>query len=177
LRLLNVNRSIFKAILTGTYTHLDLREFVQLCYNLALPLVRKKVHSGKIKLEILGLTENDVVQDIFADLFRIDEGNNFPRLQKFFQESISDPDKLSEVELVHELWRLVCATVKHEMTRLYMEVDPTLAKILRNTKLAVEKTGLFEEIDRFGEKHLVPRDTDPHFELPPIDLEQLQTEF
>ncbi len=63
------------------------------------------------------------------------------------------------------------------MTRLYAEVDPLLAKILRNTKLAITKTGLLHESDRFGETFLIPRHAHVRFDLPPMDLKYLETEF
>lgn len=174
---LQVNKAVIKAILTGSYTHSDLRQFLRLCYNLALPLVRKRIALGKLNLGVLGLQENDVIQDIFAELFRRDDRNNFPELQQFFESSISDFETLSEAEVIHELWRLVCITVKNETIRLYTEIDPTLARILRNTKFAVEKTGLFREVDRFGQEHLVPCNVDPRFELPPLDPEYLAAQF
>lgn len=177
LKHVQINAPALKAVLSGRYTLHDLREFVQLCHNLALPLIRSKIHLGKLNPSVLGLTENDIVQDLLAELFRRDEENRFPNLQRFFEQTGSSLEEMSPVELLHELWRLICATVKHEMTRLYTELDPTLAKILRNTKLAAEKTNLFDEIDRFGETVLVPRHHDARFDLPPMDLQYLETAF
>jgi hypothetical protein len=50
-------KRLLGGILSGTYTPLDLREFAQLCYSLALPLIRKKIALGKLNLDSVGLKE------------------------------------------------------------------------------------------------------------------------
>lgn len=66
----STHRLALRSILDGTYTPLDVREFVQLCYVVALPLIRSKILRRKLNFEILGLKEADVVYDCLADLFR-----------------------------------------------------------------------------------------------------------
>jgi hypothetical protein len=57
LKFTSAHRQTLRAILDGTYTPLDLREFVQLCYVLALPLIRSKIHNGKLTALIPSLND------------------------------------------------------------------------------------------------------------------------
>ncbi|HTY36669.1 MAG TPA: hypothetical protein VMH23_06140, partial [Bacteroidota bacterium] len=54
-------RSVILKILSGTYSQSDVREFVHLCYLLALPLIRRRIAQGRIDLASLGLQQTDVV--------------------------------------------------------------------------------------------------------------------
>jgi hypothetical protein len=64
--------------------------------------------------------------------------------------------------------------VNKNIIRLYSELDPVLGKVLRNLKLAVEKTRLFHEEDRFGETMLIPVGCGPLAERPPLSLEKAE---
>jgi len=164
-------RRVFQAILSGEYTHPDLRDFVRLCYSLALPFIRRKIALGKINRQILGLSEKDIVNDCIADLFYRDENRRFPQLCTFFQNQEMDIEQCSEEELLIALRRLVLGKVNNNIVRIYSEADPILGKILRNLKLALERTQLFEQVTRFGETYLMTRGMDVMLHLPPTPLE------
>ena len=170
-------KRLLRGILSGTYTPLDLREFAQLCYTLALPLIRKKITLGKLNLDSVGLKEADVVYDCLADLFRRDEQGGFPQIRTFFDHQHDRFENSSDEELIASLRGLVFGKVSNNMIRMYSEIDPALGRILRNLKLAVDRAPLFEQVTRFGEVYLVPRNGDAHFELPPIPFEFLQRDF
>ncbi len=150
-------KPLLQAILSGGYTPPDVHEFVQLCYTLALPLIRKKIILGKLSFETLGMKEADVVYDCLADLFRRNEQNTFVKIESFFQGEGINLVTCFDEELVTALRRLVFLKVNNNIIRLYSESDPTLGKVLRNIKLAVQKEKLFDEVHRFGETYLLPR--------------------
>jgi hypothetical protein len=170
-------KRLLQGILSGTYSPLHLREFAQLCFTLALPLIHKKIALGKLKLDSVGLKEADVVHDCLADLFRRDEKGDFPQIRTFFDHQIGKLETCSDEEILIELRGLVFGKVKNSLIRIYSEVDPALARILRNLKSALERTRLFDQITRFGEMCLVPRDVDLLLECPPIPHEFLQQEL
>ena len=170
-------KSLLRAILSGAYTPPDVHEFVQLCYTLALPLIRKKIVAGKLNLEILGLKESDVIYDCLADLFSRDENGAFVKIGKFFQSEGVEGSGGTEEELLIALRRLVFLKVHNNIIRLYSEADPTLGKVLRNVKLAEQKGKLFEETHRFGEAYLIPRNVEVHLQCPPWPLEALEQQF
>jgi hypothetical protein len=170
-------KRLLRGILSGTYTPLDLREFAQLCYTLALPLIRRKIAVGKLSLDSVGLKEPDVVYDCLADLFRRDEKGGFPQIRTYFDHQIDRFEDSSDEELITSLRGLVFGKVGNNTVRIYSEIDPSLGRILRNLKLAVERAQLFEQMTRFGEVYLLPRNADAHFELPPIPFEVLQRDL
>ncbi len=172
-----IDRNLLKTILSGVYTPFDLREFVQCCCDLALPVIRKKIVLGKLKLDSIGLNEMDVVYDCLADLFQRDEEREFPQIRSYMERHIHNIEQCSDEELVVELRRLVIGKVNNNIVRLYSEADPALGRILRNLKLAVEKTGLFEYMTRFNELYLVPRTIDPQMTSPPMPADYLKQEF
>jgi hypothetical protein len=89
-----------RQILSASFAPRDLREFVQVCYDLALPLIRGKISQGKINLDILGLKEADVVYDCIADLFDRDGEGSFPQIRQFFADHIEDLEQCSEEKVI-----------------------------------------------------------------------------
>ncbi len=168
---------VFKAILTGAYTPLDLREFVLLCHDLALPFLRKKIHQGKLNLASIRLNEHDAVYDCLADLFARDDQGNFQSIRKFFDAQLPDWESGDADGLIVTLRHLVFAKINNGIIRLYSEADPALGKILRNMKKALETRSLFEQTTRFGDVFLVPAGADPLFHLPPLAPDQIQRAF
>ncbi len=154
-----------------------MREFVQLCYVLALPVIRLKVRRGKLSLEILGLTESDVVYDCLADLFRRDSTGAFTHVETFFRNQGIDVATCELDDAVLALRRLVFGRVHQAIVRLHGEADPTLGKILRNLMLELERNRLFVHQTRFGDVCLVVSAADPCLHRPPIPPEHLRHQF
>lgn len=159
------------------YTQPELNEFVQLCYAIALPTIRKKIALGKINLDVMGLKEKDVVQDCLADLFRREESTVFPEINRFFECKATNLDEISDERMLMLLRQLVLGKCNNNIIRLYAETDPALGKIFRNITLAIERTKLFEKCTRFGEAYLAPHAMDllPH--LPPVSMESVREQF
>jgi len=170
-------KNLLRGILSGTYTPPELREFAQLCYAIALPLIRKKISLGKLNPEAMGLKESDLAYDCLVDLFRRDQKEQFCEIQSFFQKEFDGSDGCSDEAVLAALRRLVFGKVNNNMTRLYAELDPTLGRILRNIKLCVERNGLFKQFTRFGEVYLIPARANALLHLPPIPFEVIQQEF
>lgn len=171
------HRSTLRAILEGSYTPLDVREFVQLCYALALPAIRSKIQRGKLNLDIVGMSETDIVYDCVADLFRRDGGGSFVQLRSFFLNQKIDVTTCHDDEVLLALRRLIFGKVHDSLVRIYSDGDPTLGKILRNLLLELERSELFEQQVRFGETYLVVRNVDSCLHLPPVSVESLRQRF
>lgn len=165
-------KPILERVLSGGVSAKETRDLIQYCAFLALPLVRKKVRFGLLNPVLLAMTEEDVVYDALAELFRRDNEGKFLLLQSSFAEvSIEDQ---SDEEIVIHLRRLVFVNVHKTIIRLYTETDPVMGKILRNLKLGIGKSGVFEEGVRFGETVLVVKNADPLFGRPCLALNDLQ---
>lgn len=177
LKLSSSRRKAIDAILLGEYTPYDLCEFVQFCYVLACPLIRKKIGLGKLNLQILNLTEHDIVYDCLADLFRRDERGSFVEIQTFFRNHPVGLDSISDQELIQTIRQLVVGKINNNIIRLYSEADPVLGKIFRNLKSGLERTKLFEQVTRFGEAYIIPCHVNHLLDCPPITIDFLRQEF
>lgn len=165
------------ALLAGACTPREVRELVQRCYDLALPVIRKKISLGKLNLEAMGLTEADVVYDCLADLFQRNDGDGFFEIRNFFDRHLPNAENCSDQELLIALRFLVVGSVNNNIVRLYGEADPALRKILRNLKIALDRSRYFDRITRFNETYLVPAGIDTLLHRPPIPLDFLKQEF
>lgn len=164
----------FRAILSGSYTPYDVREFVQLCYLVARPHISWKIHSGKLNLSRFGISEEDAVYDCLADVFRRDASGTFVEINTYFRREVNNLDAASAERLLMQLRRLVIGKVNDNLVRLYSEADPALGKILRNIKLALTTEAGLQQAVRFNETCLVPAGMDPLAHKPPFTIEALR---
>lgn len=172
-----LNIQIIKSVVSNSYSSSDIREFIQICYDLAIPLVRKKIFLGKINLNILGMNENDLLYDCLADLFERDGSGRFPQIAENFNREVDDIKTSNETEIILTLRRLVFGKINQNFIRIYSEADPILSKILRNVRIAVEKQKLFELEIRFGETYVIPTGTEILRDRPPIPEEFLKEQI
>jgi hypothetical protein len=139
-----------------------------------MPLVRKKIFLGKINLNILGMSENDLVYDCLADLFEREKNGSFPQITEYFRREILDIKTSNQDEMLPTLRRRVFGKVNQNFVRIYSEADPVLSKILRNIKQAVDKNKLFTFQIKFGETFLIPQGCDLLHECQSITDEYLK---
>jgi hypothetical protein len=172
-----IARQSFQAILSGAYTPLDVREFVELSRDIALPMIRKRMALGGLRSSDTGLSDVDLVYDCIAEIFHRDEQGRFLKIRSFFEKELSDLDRCSVQELVVTLRRLIAIKVNSNVIRIYAELDPAMGKILRNLRNAIDRSNLFEEVIRFGDIHLVPSGVDPCFDRPPWNTDDLRPAF
>lgn len=159
------------AITSGTHTHDQLTSVIQVSQALSIACLHVRRIPAVLK-DTHGLSIPDMAMDCIAELFEHDENGTLVQLCAYFGgiplESCSD-----EETLVH-LRRLVFAKTYTGLFRFYNEADPTLGKVLRNVKLAVQSLKNFEERDICGEPSIVPGGCDPLRHLPPADRETLE---
>jgi hypothetical protein len=159
------------------YTPSDVREFVRLCYALALPLIRKRIVQGKIDLESLGLSQNDLVYDCIADLFVRDNVGHFTEIERFFDKEIEDTNRCSDALLLDTLRRIVFGRVNVNLIRIHSGADPAFGKILHNLDVALTRSRLFEKFVRFGETMMACCESDLLLHLPGPPLEYLRQQL
>lgn len=164
-------------IVSGTYSQEELHEFIQVCYALALPSIRRKIALGKINLDLVGLCETDIVQDCLADLFRRDDSPIFPEINRFFDGELRNLATATDERILLRLRQLVLGKCHNSLIRIHSEADPVLGKIIRNVTLAIDRAGLFERSIRFGEACIMTRDARVLPHLPPIPNEYLRQRF
>jgi hypothetical protein len=159
------------AITSGTHTSDQLTAVIRVSHALSISCLHAR-HIPSVLKETHGLSVPDMAMDCIAELFEQDRNGSLVQLCAYFDgiplESCSD-----EETLVH-LRRLVFSRTSNGLFRFYNEADPTLGRVLRNIKLAVQSLKHFEEHDVCGEPSIVPSACDSLRHLPPADRETLE---
>ncbi len=150
-------------------------EFVTFCRKTAVVLLRKKIAGGKLSLNRISLSIDDLALDCVADLFSRNAEGSFVQLQVYLRGM--DVGKMSEAELMSHMRRLVFAKVDQGIFRIYHEIDPSLSKIIRNIKISIHALEHYTIVDRFGEPYIVPAACDPLGHLPLIEPAILKEEL
>jgi hypothetical protein len=167
-------RATIQAMLAGSHTREQLNSFVAVCHTLARAFIDSKSTTGTLRT-IYDLNSSDLAYDCIAELFHQDERGCYLQLQSYFGgipvTTAQDEEMLAHVR------RLVFSKVNQGIFRMYSESDPSLAKILRNIKLAVHSLQNFIEIERFGETCIAPSLCDTLEHLPQPDRSELEQRF
>jgi hypothetical protein len=160
------------AILSGKCNAHDVDELVRICHALAIPHVRRRVVKDSVLQENIGLNIADFAYDCIADLFATGETGDLLHFQAYF--AAYPIETLNRQEIISHLRRLVFSHANQGIFRLYNEADPSLGKIIRNIKLAIQQFQRFKIIERFGELCLVPAEGDSLSHLPSLEIEDLE---
>ncbi|HTY36745.1 MAG TPA: hypothetical protein VMH23_06525, partial [Bacteroidota bacterium] len=163
--------------LSGTYSQSDVREFVHLCYLLALPLIRRRIAQGRIDLASLGLQQTDVVYDSMAGIFIRDGAGHFTELEKFFSKEAGNTKTASDELLLDTLRRILFGCVNNSLIRLHGDADPVFGKILHNVDVTIARTQYFEKFTRFGDSMLACCEADLLPDRPPVTIEYLREQL
>jgi len=163
---------LFDAI-AGTIHEQQLNEFIRLIRSFTVPFIHRKVRTGKLSLDYVGLRESDVVTDCIAELFQRNEQNQLIQLAAYFERQHIEIAHCSEEKLLMELRRLTLRIASDNLFRLYNEIDPALSKIIRNIKLAVENSTCFAKEEFLGETVLVLLHCEPLLQNISISDEEL----
>lgn len=166
-------RPIINAILSGSPSSNSVNKLIFICRKIALVHLRRKAVSGRLHPDICAIPLPDLAIDCIADLFQQDDDGNVVQIRSYF-DGLAVED-MSDENLLTHMRRLICARVNQSIFRIYNEMDPSLGKILRNMKLAIQALNNFEAIDRFGENCIKPTNCDVLEQLPVVDCTDLES--
>lgn len=166
-------RGLLESILSGICTDIEVNTLVRVCHALAIPYVAKRLSKDTILKETLSLNTRDFAYDCVADLFAFSIDREFPHFHAYF--AAYPIGSLTDAELIAHLRRLVFSHTNKALFRLYNQVDPALAKVIRNIKLALQEFQSLTIVERFGEQCLAPAGCDPLVHLPPIGIKDLES--
>ncbi len=173
LALINDTKKLLQSILSGKQFEVELNSLVHLCHSLAIPYVAKRLNKDSILRGTLGLDVSDFAYDCIADLFAFSGSGQFPHFHAYF--AAFPLASLSDAEAVSHLRRLVFSHANQGIFRLYNQVDPTLGKIIRNVKLALQEFTSLELVEQFGEQRLAPSGCDQLIQFRTLDAVELET--
>lgn len=163
-------RSDLLALLEGLATPAQVKSIIRVCHANAEGLLARRGHLGHL-MRLHGLDLSDLAYDCISDLFGRGENGRYKALESYF--SAYDVAGFSDEEVYFHLQRLSFTKVRNGLFRLYSEMDPQLARILHNIKIASRSLGLFIEVDRMGDSCLVPPLSDASEHLPPVEAADL----
>lgn len=167
-------REILIAVLGNSCRREQLNQLIKVSHSLANSFIGSKTTAGNLSM-VSGLTTSDLAYDCIAELFQQDSEGNYIQLKAYFA-GLSIAMSRDEEILAH-LRRLVFSKVNHGIFRLYSEIDPTLAKILRNIKIAINTLKNFTEFERFGEPCIAPCACNMLEKLPAFERDELHRFF
>ncbi len=160
------------ALLGGVYSRQQMNGVVRIVHALANAFLASKRSNGTLAT-LHGLNTSDLAYDCIAEIFQQDEQGALVQLRAYFGSIAIETS--SDEELLAHLRRLVFSKVNHGVFRLYNEADPSLSRILRNTKLAIASLGQFVEVERFGEPCIGPAMCATLEHLPPMERDHIET--
>ncbi len=162
-----------RAVLNGKHGQGEVNDLVRVCHALAIPYLRKRLNGDVILKKTLELDTRDFAFDCVADLFAYADSGQFPHFQAYF--AAYPVERLTEEETLSHLRRLVFSHVNQGIFRLYNEVDPSLGKVLRNIKLALQQFQALIVIERFGVPYLAPSDGDLMLQFRILEADELES--
>ena len=163
-------REILVAVITRRGTTAQVNAIVTMCHAMAEGALRRKGHLMHI-IQVHGLNISDLAFDTISDLFARNGDGEFPAMNAYF--AAHDLSTITDEDAYFLLQRLALGRVRNGLFRLYGEMDPQLARILRNVKIATHSLGVFSEIDRPGESCLAPSLCETNQHLPAVEVELL----
>ena len=158
------------ALLEGEASPAQVKSVVRVCHANAEGALARRGHLNHL-LRMHGLSLADLAYDCISDLFARDGDGRYKALESYF--SAYGAADLSDEEIYFHLQRLSFTKVRNGLFRAYSEMDPQLARILHNVKVAARTLGFFIETDRLGESCLVPSLCDTSEHLPPVEVPDL----
>lgn len=169
-------RALILRVAGAPQARADVAALVTACHRMAVAYLRVKSASGHFSPARFGLRLEDLALDGIADLFAQDADGAHPVIRALAARIA--PGDPTEASVEHELRRFVCSLVNRRIFDLYRQLDPSLARVIRNIKLAAFTHPEIALAEHLGEKVLVPRGLDDLApSLPVIAPELLHAEL
>lgn len=136
-------KEAFENCLPGDYSRDECRYIIDHAHTIALAYLRMKASSGHLYL-CHGEPLEDLAWDFIADLFERDRNNSFTILNSIFFDIDLETAPSDEIE--QQFRRIIVTKIDDNIFRSNGEKDPSLKKIIRNLKNAVQKTAFDKKV-------------------------------
>ncbi len=131
----------------------ELNDLIALCHSIAIVHLRRRIPLATLQRRFHYTGFSDLAYDCIADLFRRDDHGSLVRLKAFFRGAVQR--MASDRDLLAQMKRLVYSRVNQSIFTMYFEADPSLGKILRNIRLALQTMRHAGLTERGGESCFV----------------------
>jgi len=138
---------LIKNILSNSYNHIELENFVNLCTSISATYLKNELFYNRLYFPIKNKDDNDLKDislDLIAPLFERDESKSFKVFKHYF---LSDNSQLDDDSLYIRLKRIIISKTKQELIEHFKEEEPGGYKILRNIKLAPTRDNKINKFD------------------------------
>jgi len=150
-------RSLLQAVFRYPTERTAVNSLIRICHTMAVTYLRMKDRGPGGSAARSGLTHSDLAYDAIADLFRRDVEGMLPEFLAYFHR-VAPPETSDEDTLFVALRRLVFSATNQREFRINGEIDPPLARVIRNIKLTVKRHPLMYSSELFGEPVLIASD-------------------
>ncbi len=167
---------LLRVVLSGNASLSEINSLVRHAHHFALVRLKQLIASGRLHLQSFPITLESTAIDCIAELFERDSDGVFIELEHFFSAE-HDCNVLTDDDIVAHFRSLVFTKLKDGIFQLYRENDPVFSKILRNLKIAIEKTPGISTIERFGITYLLfSTENNRNMHLPEYPLDEFVIE-
>ena len=134
----------------------SVKELVKIAVKISASYLEVKKHNGKLNPDFFGIPLSDLAIDCIAELFKRDEKGVLIEFQNKFSDIIN-AEPLEGIKLFSRLRSIVFNSVDRSLFKLYGIYDSSLARFIRNIKLAVSKNSDILLYKRYGESLLMTK--------------------
>ena len=163
-------RDSLKRLISGTYEEQDVNHIVEICKNFALAYLKMK--NKNVSFHYSENEFNSLAYDFIADIFKRDEAGHFINLADYFAGK--EIDRLASHKIEIEIRRLVFTKVNDNLFRHMGDQDPSLKKIIRNIKLALNSKKKLQEIVEINDNRIIIKKNSDKSALPELPPEFLE---
>ncbi len=161
--------SLLCSVVHGCATVSQLNELVRLAHDMAVTRLQRDAVCRRERLLSEGVSLSSLAMDAIAEIFARNEQNEFIVLKGYF----GDITRMSPAEAVVALRALVFESLHDGLVRLYQEIDPVYAKILRTLRRVLPALTGLALVERFGDTVVLSRSIE-QLEFPRIERETLE---
>jgi len=170
-------RSSLLSGMAGKATRLEIARVVEESHHIALAYLRVATYGVRYMLRKSGVNIEDLAYDAIADLFAQGDTGSLPVLAQWWN-SLPSSERADADKSFLAFRRLVIGAVHQRVFQMYRDVDPHLAKIIRNIKIALKRHPSVERGNEGGAMLLIPRSCRSlRLHLPPMPHELLLPEL
>lgn len=164
--------SVLSDLLQGRLSHAGADVLIRAALSHARGYIRWLVWHRNYSLVPLGLTADDVAIDTIAELLSEIDGERMERLRHALEDVMQDSEPGGTPELAFKA--VVLRTVRFNLARVFMEMHPVRARLLRSLRRFVQASDRFTRFDGIAGYWYAFADGDPLLEFPSAPLDVLR---
>jgi len=129
---MNLNNTLL-VLLHGNPSRQEINTIIQVAISHARSYIRWLIWNRNYSISPLGLTLDDLAYDLIAELVSEIDGENLQRLRSSITD-IYHEDAEDDIDVESAFKAVVCRNVQINLARLFMEIHPVRARLLRSLR-------------------------------------------